>query len=294
MNTTLMHRRRVERFAQLLDEAEGARRHHRHSAVDDELADLLDTGNRLAEIETPVVMREARRVAIRAELLKVAEEQGIGATAKRKSAVGRAQVGSVVQPTTQRRPFARRVRARGAILVGLAVGAVAISGIAAASGGAMPGDPLYGLKLSQEHAELAMARTQTGKGQLYLTFAGRRLAEAQRDNVSLAEFNSLLAAMDTDTENGTALMLTDALSNRDARSIGAVNAFYDAQFTRVDGLLDRLSSDDPRRTAVLNSEGVLRLVDERVSNIAGAIACRGSVTTTAADGFGPNATCTSG
>jgi hypothetical protein len=293
VNTTLLHRRRVERFAQLLDEAEGARRHHSRSAVDDELADLLDTGNQLADIKTAVVMRADRRVAIRAELMQVAENEGIGVTAKRTpiSAVGRAQVGTVVQPYTQRRPFARRVRARGAILVGLGVGALAISGIAAASGGAMPGDPLYGLKRSQEQAQLAMHNTPVSKGQYYLSLAGTRLDEAQREAQNPAQFTKLLAAMNSDTEAGVALLLGDALSNKDSTSIDAVNTFHDAQLARVDGLLAQFSSPDPRQNALVTSELVLKFVHQRAGDISTALTCPGQVTTGAPDRYGPNATC---
>ena len=37
VNSSVLHRRRSERYAQLLDEASGARRHHARSSVDDEL-----------------------------------------------------------------------------------------------------------------------------------------------------------------------------------------------------------------------------------------------------------------
>jgi hypothetical protein len=293
VNTTLLHRRRVERFAQLLDEKEGARRHHSRSAVDDELADILDTGNRLADIKTSVVMREARRVAIRAELMRVAETEGIGVTAKRtpKSAVGRAQVGTVVQPYTQRRPFARRVRARGAILVGLGVGALAISGIAAASGGAMPGDPLYGLKRSQEQAQVQLRTTPASKGQYYLSLAGTRLDEAQANTENPAEFRNLLAAMDSDTQNGTMWLLRNAWSNKDSNSIDAITAFHDTQLARIDGLLDEFSSSGPQHSALLRSGAVLWFVQYRAAQISKALTCPGHVTTAAPDRYGPNATC---
>ncbi|MFD0786699.1 hypothetical protein ACFQZ8_22605, partial [Micromonospora azadirachtae] len=47
MDNTLFSRRRAERFAQLLDEANGARRHHVRSRVDDDLAPLVAVGQRL-------------------------------------------------------------------------------------------------------------------------------------------------------------------------------------------------------------------------------------------------------
>ena len=41
MNTTIFHRRRTERFAQLVDEATGGRRHHVRSHLDGQLAELV-------------------------------------------------------------------------------------------------------------------------------------------------------------------------------------------------------------------------------------------------------------
>ena len=47
MNASLFDRARAERFAQLMDEANGGRRHHARSRLDDELAELVATSQRL-------------------------------------------------------------------------------------------------------------------------------------------------------------------------------------------------------------------------------------------------------
>ena len=52
---------------------------------------------------------------------------------------------------------ARRLRTRGAIIVGVACGAIAVSGMSAASENAVPGDALYGVKRSTERAQLELA-----------------------------------------------------------------------------------------------------------------------------------------
>ena len=54
----------------------------------------------------------------------------------------------------------------------------AVSGMSAASGDAIPGDALYGVKRSTEQAQLALAGSDVSRGQLHLEFARTRLAEA--------------------------------------------------------------------------------------------------------------------
>src|SRR5436305_8024166 len=51
---------------------------------------------------------------------------------------------------------------------------------AAASGGSLPGDPLYGVKLGIERAQLAVTQDSGQRAQLQLHFADVRLQEAQR------------------------------------------------------------------------------------------------------------------
>src|SRR5207245_7569974 len=93
-------------------------------------------------------------------------------------------------------------RARGAVLVGLAAGTLALSGMSAASGNAMPGDPLYGVKRSTESARLALAGSDISRGQLYLEFARNRLAEAQAIGPNGAGLSGMLDDMDAETRDG--------------------------------------------------------------------------------------------
>jgi hypothetical protein len=276
VNTTLLHRRRVERFAQLLDEAEGARRHHSRSAIDDELNDLLTVGYLLGDIKPQIKISEARREKTRLDLMAYAGKHGIGVTAKpeKPSAVGRARVGAVTTTSIAPRPFARRVRARGAILVGLAVGTLAISGIATASGDAMPGNPLYGLKRSQETAQLALAGSPVNNGQLYLSFASKRLSEAL-GSANAKQFGSLLADMDTETQDGALLLLTYAITHHDQRALRTVVDFSARQHTQINGILGDMSRDDPRRDYLLQSRTLLDKVDLRSDAVSAGIDCPG-------------------
>jgi Domain of unknown function (DUF5667) len=289
VNTTLLHRRRIERFAQLLDEADGARRHHTRSPLDDDLNDLVDVGSRLSDIHPQVEMRESARADIRAEIMATAERNGIGITAKPTAdpAIGRARVGAIAETSSGRRPFARRVRARGAVLIGLAVGTLAVSGIAAASGTAMPGDALYGLKRSQESAQLQLSGSAASKGQLYLDFAGKRLGEAQSDTGNPNGLTQLIQQMDTETLQGANLLFTDAANNHDAAALQTVADFYARQKDELAQLKAQLHRGQPQYDLVLNYDTDLDLVHLRWQQISAALSCPKMVQAPA-DKWGPN------
>jgi len=289
VNTTLLHRPRIERLAQLLDEAEGARRHHTRSALDDDLNDLVDVGHRLMDIHPQVEMRESARRDIRAVIMAAAQRDGIGVTAKTTAdpAIGRARVGGITATPAGRRPFARRVRARGAVLVGLAVGTLAVSGIAAASGTAMPGDALYGLKRSQEAAQLQLSGSPASKGQLYLDFAGKRLAEAQSDTGDPNGLNQLIGQMDSDTLQGARLLFAAALASHDKAALQTVADFYAHQKDQLGQLRSQLRPGTAVYSRVLGYDNDLDLVNYRWHQIDAALACP-TVVQTPADKWGPN------
>lgn len=68
-------------------------------------------------------------------------------------------------------------------LVGILLVAIllvsATSGVALASQNALPGDPLYPVKLQVEEVALALTPSNAGDAQLHIEFAGRRLSEIQ-------------------------------------------------------------------------------------------------------------------
>jgi hypothetical protein len=289
VNTTLLHHRRIERLAQLLDEAEGARRHHTRSPLDDDLNDLVDVGHHLMEIHPQVEMRESARRDIRAVIMAAAERDGIGVTAKTTAdpAVGRARVGAIAATSSGRLPFARRVRARGAVLVGLAVGTLAVSGIAAASGTAMPGDALYGLKRSQETAQLQLSGSSAGKGQLYLDFAGKRLAEAQTDTGDPNGVVQLLTEMSNDTQQGVRLLFSATLASHDKAALQTVADFYSRQKYQLGLLRTQLDRGTDAYKAVLKYDTDLDLINIRWGQINAVLACP-TVVQLRGDRWGPN------
>jgi hypothetical protein len=285
VNTTLLHRRRIERYAQLLDEAIGERpSSHARSSLDAELNDLVMLSDRVAYAAPDVEMRTDRRAEIRATLMETAEQDGIGVTATATGpspAVGRARVGSARKAATKTSGHSGK-RARVSILVGVAVGTLALSGISAASGDALPGDALYSLKLSQESAQLALAGSGTAKGRLYLHFASTRVDEAQSIRTNSHKLNDALAAADKDTRLGMKLLLTAALTKHDTSALATVDQFLQNQGRKLDELRNQVVGPD--RYRVLAS--LLTGYSQRTAEIKSAIAC-GGTTIIRSDEFGP-------
>ncbi|MGN9776129.1 DUF5667 domain-containing protein [Micromonospora sp. H33] len=289
MDSDLFSRRRAERFAQLLDEANGGRRHHVRSRADDQLAALVAVGQRLSAAPPAIEVDTEFRTGLRAMLLATAEREGIGAAAA-DTASGRA-----TRRTRASRPAllpavtARRARARGAILVGIAAGAVALSGISAASENAVPGDALYGMKRSTERAQLALTSSDVSRGQLFLDFARTRLGEAAELRGDRAGYSGVLDDMDADTRQGVRLLTGAAVQRSDPAALDTVNTFVTAQRQAVSGLLDegtRAERDRTRRSLAL-----LDSVRKRSDALRAAIAC-GLPAPVGSDALGPApATC---
>ncbi|MFC4019625.1 DUF5667 domain-containing protein [Micromonospora sp. GCM10011542] len=286
MDNILFSRRRAERFAQLLDEANGGRRHHVRSRVDAQLAPLVAVSQRISEDPPAVEVDADFRTGLRAMLLATVEREGLGtAPAAAGPATTRAATGA-------RAPLlpavtARRARARGAILIGVAAGAIAVSGISAASENAVPGDALYGMKRSTERAQLALASSDISRGQLFLDFARTRLGEADELRGDRIGFNAVLDDMDSDTRQGVRLLTTAAVQRADPASLDTVNAFVTGQRRTVGDLLDGASRADRDRTR--RSLALLDTIRERSDALRAAIGCR-LPAPTGSDSLGPTPT----
>ena len=280
MNTSVFHRRRAERFAQLLDEAGGARRHHARSGADQDLTNYVDVSNRLARIDFGVQADPEFRDGLRAMLMATIEREGIGATAVR------------TEPDhdtgTARSPLAwipvRSKRARGAVVIGLAVGTLAVSGMSAASGGAIPGDALYGMKRSTEQAQLALASSQVGRGQLYLEFAKTRVNEATAVAGGAAGLDGVLNDMDEETKQGVRLLTTSAVDRHDAAPLDAISAFTGDQQHAMSGVLANLTGDAHTRTE--KSMSLLDQINQRVAGLRQSLNCSDD-RSAASDDLGP-------
>ncbi|WP_229400407.1 DUF5667 domain-containing protein [Micromonospora okii] len=280
MKSYLFSRRRAERFAQLLDEANGGRRHHVRSRADDHLAALVAVGRQLSTDPPPAEVDPDFRTGLRAMLVATAEREGIGAPAAASTeAVPAGHRGSLLPAVT-----ARRARARGAILVGVAAGAIAVSGISAASENAVPGDALYGMKRSTERAQLALASSDLSRGQLFLDFARTRLDEAAALRGDQLGFEAVLGDMDSNTRQGVRLLTTTAAQRADTTGLTTVDAFVTGQRRGVTGLLDGASR--PERDRVRRSLALLDAVGTRADALRAAIGCK-LPAPTASDALGP-------
>jgi hypothetical protein len=265
-------RRRAERFAELLDEAKGRRRHHVRSTADDDLAELVQVGHRVAALQQSVDVQvdPEFRVGLRAMLVAAAEREATGA-----AGIGQAAIDLDVfrAAAVAGRPAraARRLRTRGAIIAGVACGAIAVSGFAAASDGARRGDALYGVKRTSERAQIAFASSDTTRGQLFLDFARNRLNEAKAIGGDAEHFSGALDDMDENTRQGVNLLTTAAVQRRDPSALDAIDAF-------VNDLRERLRQlakgrDDTERSRVGASGELLDIVASRSGDLRRSLVC---------------------
>lgn len=282
---SVFHRRRAERLAQLLDEAKGARRHHTRTTLDDSLTDLVSVGQRLGELPIRVEAQQEFRDGLRAMLMATIERDGIGVTAKvtEPEPTRRTGLRSLRRPAGSRPAVSRRTRTRGAIVVGLAAGTLALSGMSAASGGAMPGDALYSVKRSTEKAQLALAGSDISRGQLYLEFARTRLDEAQavKDPTGLS---SVLDDMDGETLEGVRLLTATAVTRKDTTALDAIDGFVTNQRGAAERLKTGTGGD--ARTRASQSVTLLDEIDRRSKALRPLVKC-GSTAVTAPDSLGP-------
>ncbi|WCN81030.1 DUF5667 domain-containing protein [Micromonospora sp. LH3U1] len=276
----LFSRRRAERFAQLLDEANGARRHHVRSRADGQLAPLVAVGQRLSVDPPAVEVNPDFRTGLRAMLLATAEREGLGTAPATTEPATTTARGRLLPAAT-----ARRARARGAILVGIAAGAIAVSGISAASENAVPGDALYGMKRSTERAQLALASSDISRGQLFLDFARTRLGEAAKLRGDRIGYSAVLDDMDADTRQGVRLLTAAAVQRAEPGSLDTLNIFVSGQRRAVSALLDGSTRVDRERTQ--RSLLLLDTIRERSDTLRAAIAC-GLPAPTASDALGPD------
>ena len=262
-------RARAERFAQLMDEAQGAPHKHIKSSHDSDLAPLVEVGAKVAEGLTAAAAGmsadEAFKAKLRGRLMAVATVHGIGDTSS--------------DPAARERPKAREKRpARGGrrlIVAGTVFfGVLALSGVSAASGEAMPGDALYDVKRSTERAQLALAGSDVNRGQLYLEFAQNRLDEAEAVIASPDRVVGTLDDMDEQTRDGVSLLTGASVERTDERVLDAVDTFVDTQRTELVDLV--ANTADTSRQRALDSLRLLDGVEERADKLRFSLLCTAS------------------
>ena len=266
MTFDFLDRRSAERFAELLDETTaGHRRHDR--GHDDQLAELVAIGGSLSAAKPGVRVDPEFRVGLRAMLIATAERDGLGRTTT-------AVETETAVPTAPGRSGlraglfgsgGRRIRTRGAIVIGVAAGAMAVSGISAASENASPGSALYGVKRSTERAQLAIAGSDATRGQLSLDFARTRLAEAVGMPGDDSEFSRVLDDMDTSTRKGVRLLNTSAVSRKDTKPLTTIDSFVIGQRQTLTPVLGQLTPTGRERA--MTSLALLEDVHQRADDL---------------------------
>ena len=157
----------------------------------------------------------------------------------------------------------RRLLAAG---VGVAVATGSVGGIAIASAGAEPGDPLYNAKKIFESLQLSLSGSPTDQGRDYLRLADIRLGEIdsllQRPDVDLAGSPTQAYLQQTVTElrtmiaNGGNLLIGQVRADGDQTALHALADFLLTERQRVADLSWRLppflQSQPPRIVALMD------------------------------------------
>lgn len=267
MSSFLFDRRRSERFAEWLDGPDRLRRHRRLSRSEAELDWGRRVWRRLDVMPHGVHATPEFREGLRAMLMMAAtqrEDQTTVASAGTATSEAAGPLGSLAATKRSARPVARSHRTpstirsaspgsgrtRAAVLVGVTAGALALSGVSAASTDSLPGDALYQVKRSSERAQLALAASDLTRGRLYLEFAHSRIQEAHQ--IGTGMLAEVLADMDGETISGINLLTTAAVQRGDANILSAVTAFITQQRARLSDLRQTLTASgiEPMRTSM--------------------------------------------
>lgn len=141
----------------------------------DELSSLLETATWLQERRDALAPRPEFIAASRQRLLARIEQEKAASTPKSLRTVGASVWNTILSLFAQKR-FAYQFVVATILLVFLIS---TTSGVAAAAQHSIPGDTLYGVKMSLEQIQLALSFSEARRAQYYVTFAERRLVEVQ-------------------------------------------------------------------------------------------------------------------
>jgi Domain of unknown function (DUF5667) len=230
------------------------------------LAERVTVIGQIAEQSVPgpsVVFREALRARLVAEA-PTAVAAGAGAGSRRSRARVPAQragrggrTGARHSAETKTGVFTgisaswrRRLLAAG---VGVAVATGSVGGIALASAGAEPGDPLYNAKKVFESLQLSLSGSPTDQGREYLHLADIRLGEIDvlldRPDVDMsgsptqAYLNQTLGELRTMIQNGGDLLVQQVQQHGDQTALHALADFLLTERQRVADLSWQLPPD---------------------------------------------------
>jgi hypothetical protein len=195
-----------------------------------------------------------------------------GSPADDRRATGPGRSRPARQGPPARRPT-RSGRRRRRLAAGTLVVATLSAGTVAASAGALPGDPLYGLKRQVQNVEVALARGDEDRGQQHLRLARSRVRELDTAGVS-ARSGPLVAAlqdMDGDTRNGARLLSTVAIRDDDESPLTELETWTQQQRTLLGAAANRLP--DAARFRAATSLALLGTVTARLDTLRAALRC---------------------
>jgi hypothetical protein len=187
-----------------------------------------------------------------------AQRAGRGRTGARHSADAKAGVLTGISASWRRRLLAAGV--------GVAVATGSVGGIAIASAGAVPGDPLYNAKKIFESLQLSLSGSPTEQGRDYLHLADVRLGEIdallQRPDVDQAGSQTQQLLKDTLSDlrtmitNGGDLLVGQVEQHGDQTALHALSDFLLTERQRVEDLSWRLppnlQSQPPQIVALMD------------------------------------------
>ncbi|MCX4748334.1 DUF5667 domain-containing protein [Kitasatospora sp. NBC_01287] len=238
MTANVLEHRRAKAFAEALEAHRTGQPANR--AV---LGQLLDTAEALTALAAPAMDAEVKTVQ-RAQLLAAFEQVtaggGLGAAPRQRR--------HRAERVGQRRRWGRRFAITG-LVAGVTVGSFA--GVATASSGALPGDPLYGMKRGLEGLRLDLAGSDSERGELLLDQASTRLAEARSlvgrgggpgglSPSTVARLNSALKDMHAEAAKGRDLLRSVYQANGSLDPMRKLADFTEAQDSHWSALQPRL------------------------------------------------------
>ncbi len=248
MIITPSERRKAERFEELVSG---------RAQADESDAAHVALAARLQSVEVGGAVDPAFRDRLRQRVLAVAHVQ---------AASGEADT----RPLRSHLP-SRRLPRRIALAGGTVAALVALSGVGAASGDAVPGDALYSVKRSREAAQLALARSDVSRGQLHLQFARARLAEAASVRDDDSELRRVLDDMDAETRSGMRDLSAASVERQDRAPLDAVDEFVTVQRRQLIAAIGGLP--EKRRMRALDSLELLERVRERSGALRPSLLC---------------------
>lgn len=168
-------------------------------------------------------------------------------------------------PSRRRRILAEVLAAAVAVLI--ALGGIGL----VLSKGALPGDPLYGIKRVGESAELGLAFGDSAKAQKHLEFAANRLDELRAlGHADPADYQSTLADFQHEARTGTEEFTVLALQNGGPQ-LDELRTWAQTQSAKLTAVQSAIPT--PAAAQFTSSTELLNRIDARAQNLISRLNC---------------------